>query len=121
MYCPKCKSEYIEEITFCKDCKVALVKKEELGEDVIEYLDLFPVYSPPDASLLAIAKSLLEAEEIQYWVQNEKLQDLYGFGQIIGFNQIFGSPEIYVKQEDLDTAKELLSELEVVDKSVELE
>jgi len=112
MYCPKCKAEYREGISLCNSCSIALV--DDLGQDILEYQELFPVYSPPDASLLAIAKSLLDGEGIKYWVQNELLQDLFGFGQMIGFNQIFGSPKIFVSHDDIEFCTELLKNLQII-------
>lgn len=115
MFCPKCKSEFVEGISLCHDCHIPLVDELNDGIDLPEYQELYSVYLPPDASLLAIAKSLLEGEKIEYWVKNERLQELYGVGQLIGFNPLFGSAEIFVQEKDVEFCKDLLADLEVTD------
>jgi len=112
MYCTKCNKHYPDDYIECPICLNSLEKEPIRNQ--IEYQELYPIYTPPDASLLAIAKSLLESEGIEFWVQNEKLQNLLGAGQLMGFNQIFGSPKIYVNKENIKLSKELLKDLTVI-------
>lgn len=62
---------------------------------------------------LAVAKMLLEAEEIAFVTQGEGVQDLFGIGRAVGsFNQITGPVQLRVREEDVDRAREALRELE---------
>jgi hypothetical protein len=72
MYCPQCKSEFVEGITQCSDCQVALVwslrdEKEQDGERV----EWAPLVLTVNQSDLAVIKSILESENILYFVQGE--------------------------------------------------
>ncbi|HOD53758.1 MAG TPA: DUF2007 domain-containing protein [Candidatus Cloacimonadota bacterium] len=116
MFCPKCKSEYVEGIKTCQHCQVDLVESlEETGEDVYEYQELVSVYGPADAGAMAIAKSLLEDEGIKYFVKNEILQELMGVGRFsTGYNPIFGPELIQVAPEDAERASEILKDIIVL-------
>jgi len=70
MYCPKCRSEYREGFTKCADCDVPLIN-ELPPEPKSEFLDLEEVLSTADPGQIALAKSLLDRENIRYVVQGE--------------------------------------------------
>jgi hypothetical protein len=70
------------------------------------------VLSTGDAGLIAVARSLLEGEEIDYFVKGDGLQDLFGLGRISGgFSFAMGPAEFWVRQDDADRARELLGDL----------
>ncbi len=73
---------------------------------------LVTILSTGDRGAIAMAKSLLEAEGIQYLVKNEAAQDLLAYGGFGGFNPIAGPIEIQVAEEDAEKARELLKDLE---------
>jgi hypothetical protein len=73
---------------------------------------LVPVFATGEAALIAVAKSLLEAEEIDYFVRGEGLSDLFGYGRITTYNFVLGRPpEFMVRKEDAERARELLKDL----------
>ena len=75
--------------------------------------ELVPVLATGDAGLIAVARSLLEAEKIDYFVRGEGLQDLFGYGRLTGFSLVVGPAEFLVRAEDADRARELLNGLTV--------
>ena len=73
---------------------------------------LVPVFATGEAALIAVAKSLLEAEGIDYFVRGEGLSDLFGYGRITTYNFVLGRPpEFMVREEDAERARELLKDL----------
>ena len=72
---------------------------------------LVRVLATGDAGLIAIAKSLLEAEEIDYFVKGDGLQDLFGLGRITAYSFAMGPAEFWVREEDAAHARELLKDL----------
>jgi hypothetical protein len=74
---------------------------------------LTTVFRTGDAGLIAVVKSLLEAEGIEYVIRSENLQDLFGFGRAVtNFSPVAGPAEFVVREEDADRARALLKELE---------
>ena len=75
-------------------------------------IQLVPVFQTSDASLIALAKSLLDAEQVDYLVRGEGVQDLFGFGRFAtGFNPITGAPVFLVREEDVERVRILLQDL----------
>ena len=65
-----------------------------------------------DAGLVAVAKSLLESADIQYFAKGEGVQDLFAGGRFgTGFNPFVGPVQLQVAAEDADDAKALLRDL----------
>ena len=76
-------------------------------------VELVPVYRAANAALTALVQSLLEAENIQYMVRGDNLQDLFGWGRIgAGYNVVVGPTEFWVRADDAERAAELLKDLE---------
>jgi hypothetical protein len=73
--------------------------------------ELVRVLATGDAGLIAVARSLLEGDEIDYFVKGDGLQDLFGLGRISGFSYAMGPAEFWVREEDADRARELLESL----------
>jgi hypothetical protein len=65
------------------------------------------VFSTNDPGLLAVARSLLEAEDIEFFVAGEAVTGLFPGGAV----GPYGAPEIRVAAENADKARELLKEL----------
>ena len=61
--------------------------------------------------VIGLAKSLLEAEQIDYFVRGDGLQDLFGRGRLTGFSYAMGPAEFWVRASDADRARELLEGL----------
>lgn len=124
MFCPKCGAEYRKGFTECSDCKIPLVlnlppqpkpkqeqkltRKQEPKLKQIELVNVFKsrIFIFGDMSTVAIAKSILESAEIQYFVKNEVLSR---FWPALG---VISPTEIWVKKEDEKDARKLLEELE---------
>ncbi len=70
MFCPVCRSEYVEGVTECHDCRVPLVKvlKDPLDEPPIEFEEVLQTYNQGD---IAVIRSLLDNEDIQYFFRGE--------------------------------------------------
>jgi hypothetical protein len=75
-------------------------------------IELVPVFSTGDAGLIAIVKSILEGEGIDYLVRGEGVQDLFGAGRLsAGFNYVTGPAEFMVRRADAERVGELLNAL----------
>ena len=74
--------------------------------------DPVTVWRSGNQALLVVAKSLLEAEGIEYFPNGERLQDFFGWGRIgTGYSPIVGLIELQVASDDAERALELLADL----------
>lgn len=62
------------------------------------------VLTTGDAGIIAVAKSILEGEQIDYIVQNESLQQLFGLN-------VARPAEFLVRGDEADRAREVLADL----------
>lgn len=106
MFCPKCKCEYREGFTFCSDCNIELVENLPTEELPIEneYFELVTIAVTSDFSVIPIVKSLLDCGEINYFIKG------YMGRNFTAFNN---NMEIQVPLEDVQTAKDLLKDLDL--------
>jgi hypothetical protein len=112
MICPKCEQEFPWHVMVCPTCDVDTVDQlPRTGPEPAPEAELASVLATGDAGLIAVAKSLLEAEGIEFFVRGDGLQDLVGFGRITGYSYAFGPAEFWVRAEDADRARELLNGL----------
>ena len=76
MFCPRCKTTYGEGVLTCPDCQVELIAEPKPGEEpeYVEYEEVLSTYSHGDIVML---KSLLDAENVTYYVLGERFGDLY--------------------------------------------
>ena len=75
-------------------------------------IELVSVFRSGDEGRTLVARSLLDAEGIEYLIRGDGLQDLFGVGRLaLGFNNIVGPAEFVVRREDEARARELLREL----------
>jgi putative signal transducing protein len=63
------------------------------------------VFETINVAVVAVAKSLLEAERIDYFTKNEGLQGSIGYGAVTG------TIEFWVRADDAETAGRLLEDL----------
>ena len=82
----------------------------ELGGQAPEAA-LVPILRTGDAGLIPLAKSLLEGEGIDYLVNGENVQDLFGAGRLGGYNYVTGPAEFWVHTHDAERARTLLDGL----------
>jgi hypothetical protein len=97
MFCPNCRSEYREGFIHCSDCDVALVERlpeERQKEDVVN------VFETAEPALVDVVASFLSANSIQYIIKGTASTRL---GRGLGTDA-----QIWVAQEDEDTARELI-------------
>ena len=110
MFCPQCEKEFPWHVMVCPNCDVDTVDKLP-GPEPTPDVELVPVLSTGDAGLIALVKSLLERESIEYLIRGEGLQDLFGIGRITEFNYAMGAAEFWVREDDAERARELLNPL----------
>jgi hypothetical protein len=114
MFCPQCGEEFAWHVMVCPTCGVDTVERLP-GPEPTPDVELVPVLATGDAGLISVAKSLLEAEGVEYLLRGEGLQDLFGFGRLTGFNYVVGPAEFLVRADDVDRARELLKDLNPID------
>ncbi len=113
MICPNCKAEYREGYTVCADCEVPLVESLQEDDQPEPELELVTVFDTGEPADVLVAKSLLEAEGIEFFAKDEGVQDFFGAGRLgSGFNTMAGQVEIQVRPEDADRARQLLERLD---------
>jgi len=121
MFCPKCKAEYREGFTHCSDCDVDLVAslpEENLGEngkinqeenindeetvnDDFTFIRVLSTYNLGD---IAVLKSILDEQGIEYFIQGENTAYIRGYMD----------PSILMVREDqVQTVKELLKDFDL--------
>jgi hypothetical protein len=110
MFCPKCGEEFSWDVMVCPACDVDTVDRLP-GPAPTPDVELVPVLATGDAGLIALAKSLLEGETIDYFLRGDGLQDLFGLGRMTGYSFAMGPAEFLVRAEDADRARELLEGL----------
>jgi hypothetical protein len=110
MFCPQCEEEYSWDVMVCPVCDVDTVDKLP-GPEPTPDAELVQVFVTGDPGLIAIARSLLDGEKIDYFVRGEGLQDLFGLGRATGYNFAMGPAEFWVRDEDGENARVLLEDL----------
>jgi hypothetical protein len=112
MFCPQCEEEYAWDVMVCPVCDVDTV--DELpreGPDPTPDAELVRVLATGDMGLIAIAKSLLDGEKIDYYVRGDGLQDLFGVGRMTSYSFAMGPAEFWVREQDAENARALLQDL----------
>jgi hypothetical protein len=101
MFCPKCRYEYIQGVYKCPECEVDLVDQlpEKSGKSADEP-DLVKIYKPDKPGELPLVKTIFEQEGIEY----------FEFGNYYG-DYSNRRPNIWVKREDAERARQLLIDL----------
>jgi hypothetical protein len=105
MYCPNCRAEYVDGITECPDCHIPLVEElleETEPKDFLPYVKVLATFNSAD---LIVIKSLLENAGLDYYIEGENFHYL-------------GIPpaqavKLVVREDQVETAKELLSGLDL--------
>ena len=103
MFCPECRTEYREGFTVCADCGTTLVPElppEPPTEISSEGIDFEEVLGFMDEGVVAIVKSLLDEEGIDYYIVGE-------FSVSKGPNQ-----KLMVRKDQAERAREVLKDLE---------
>jgi len=103
MFCPECKSEYVEGITVCADCGVPLVavlppEPDHSGEKFVRILSTY------NAGDVAIIRSILEGTDIPYYFQGKAFNDV---------GPLLEPTSLFVARSQVDTVKELLKDVQI--------
>jgi hypothetical protein len=103
MFCPKCKSEFVDGINKCPECGVGLI--EELPPDPKPPKPEFPDYAEvlvnPSPADVAILKLILDSKEINFFIEGENAQIS------------FATPKLMVRTDQMEMAKELIKDLKL--------
>ncbi len=70
------------------------------------------VFETSDYGLFEMAKSLLQANAIDFVTSKESLQDVIGGGRMGGLNIVAGPAQLAVPENQLERARELLADLD---------
>ncbi len=102
MFCPKCKSEYREGFTICADCNIPLVNELQEGtsQTVKEFINYEYILSSFNPGEIAFIKSILESEDITYYIKGENLL----------YVPLTEPARVLVKKDQAQQAKELLKD-----------
>ena len=104
MICPECKAEYRAGYTKCADCEVELVDKisaENERSSAFEKVIFKTVMTSFNQGEIALAKSLLESNNVQCFVQGESFNSLLKTSIPVS---------IKVPEDSIEQAKEILKE-----------
>ena len=112
MFCPQCEEEYPWDVMVCPICDVDTVDElPRLGPEPTPDAELVRVFATGDMGLIAIAKSLLAGEKIDYFVRGDGLQDLFGLGRATSYSFAMGPAEFWVRADDAENVRILLQDL----------
>ncbi|MCX7876138.1 MAG: DUF2007 domain-containing protein [Melioribacteraceae bacterium] len=109
MICPNCKAEYIDGITFCNDCNTELIPLNEfIDYDNIEISlsDWKEVYKTSDYIEAEMIKTNLASAGIDAVIFSKEDR------MRLNLSYVGSAPiKIFVKQNDLETALEILNDI----------
>ncbi|MBU9711219.1 DUF2007 domain-containing protein [Evansella tamaricis] len=109
-WCPNCHEEYIDHMKICKDCNVDLNDGEPPEEDPqrLEFVD---------TEFLTTASSEIEANMLEAMLETNHIATVKNYREAGGYLAIYMGEtsygiDLYVDKEKLETARELLAQLE---------
>jgi hypothetical protein len=107
MYCPKCRTQYIENIKECSDCQVLLVEKlpEETPLEKIKWVALTPLAGEIYAEMV---EEVLQKLDIPNFTKSDWATSAFN---ISSANLVGAKVTIFVPEENRDDAAQLIEEL----------
>ncbi len=121
MYCPNCRAKYGQGLRVCPECEVSLTADLPPNGE-LDYVHLTTVLETGSPSVISLAQTILEDNDIECLVKGEHVQQAMGArGASSGFNGLMGAAEIQVRPEDAEAAIDLLAHLEEEDNLAEEE
>jgi len=75
--------------------------------------EFYLVFEDGDPLRAEVVRSVLEAAEIDCFIQNEGVQNLFALGSIGGLNPLTGTVKVYIRAEDQTRAEEQLADFQV--------
>ena len=107
MYCPSCKSEFIDSITICSDCNITLVENIAFNAP-LENINWVKVKELPGKVFGEMMGEVLDSAEIPYFLKSDWLASAYN----ISAAGLAGSyVQVYVPENFFDKANNLLTGL----------
>jgi|WetSurMetagenome_2_1015567.scaffolds.fasta_scaffold765089_2 hypothetical protein len=103
MFCPQCRTEYVEGVKECADCRVPLVK-ERPPEEPFTQPDFEKILTTYNIADIAVIKSVLDSAGIHYVFDGENFNML---------EQMVQPARLFVRADDVEAAKELLKDLTI--------
>ena len=101
-FCPQCNAEYIEDVSICADCQVALVPERQT-EDTVEYINWEVVHQVPNEVVGNIIKSVLESAGFDALLRSH---------EVVAHGGLSPKPQwgdILVRSDDLERAEEIVN------------
>lgn len=106
MFCPECRTEYVEEISVCADCGALLVPElpTEAESEWPENVGFQEILATFNAGDIAIIKSLLDSENIDY----------YFHGEFFNYIEPLVQPaRLMIRADQVQEARGILKDLEI--------
>ena len=107
MYCPSCKSEFIDSITICSDCNIMLVENIAFNEP-LENINWVKVKEVPGKVFGEMMGEVLDSEGIPYFLKSDWSASAYN---IAPAGLVGSYVQIYVPENFSNKANGLLNEL----------
>ena len=106
MFCPKCRSEFIDGIKKCPECMVELIeelppKPKKPKTPKPEFVNYEEIPAPLNPAGIPLIKSILDSEGITYFIKGENYQIS------------FATPKLMVRTDQVENAKELIKDLKL--------
>ncbi len=107
MYCPKCRTQYIENVKECSDCKVPLIEElpDERPIERVKWVALPPVKGNIYADMV---EEVLQKKNIPHFTKSDWFSTAYSLS---GANYLGARSVIFVPEEHHDEAVQLIEEL----------
>jgi len=107
MYCPKCRTQYVEKVAECFDCKVPLVEElpEETPLEKIKWVALTPLAGEIYSEMV---EEVLQNEGIPHFTKSDWATSAFN---ISSANLVGAKVTIFVPEENHTEATKILEEL----------
>jgi hypothetical protein len=108
MWCPRCKTEFGDDVSVCPNCGGELVASPPPGvaDEGAGGDDVVTILETSDPAVLAVLQSLLEAEGIYCQIQGEGPGEALGLGPLPGAT---GPMRLQVSRRDEEAARGLMA------------
>ena len=102
MYCPQCRTEYVEGISVCADCGVPLIAKLDEDSASSQWGEFEEILTTFNAGDIALIKSILDGEDITYYFSGEESNYMLPLTQ---------PPKLMVRKDQAEQARGVLEDL----------